>query len=39
LTLKESAIQLGHLTDQQFEQWVKPENMVGMKVTPPERNG
>jgi fumarate hydratase class II len=39
LTLKESAIQLGHLTDQQFEQWVKPENMVGMKVTPPQRNG
>jgi fumarate hydratase class II len=27
-TLKESAIQLGHVTEEQFNQWVKPENMV-----------
>ncbi|MFN9489007.1 MAG: class II fumarate hydratase, partial [Betaproteobacteria bacterium] len=32
LTLKESAIQLGHLTSAQFDQWVKPESMVGMKI-------
>jgi fumarate hydratase class II len=29
LTLKESAIALGHLTAKQFDQWVKPEEMVG----------
>merc|ERR1719510_363569 len=29
LTLKESCIELGHLTDEQFKEWVKPENMVG----------
>jgi fumarate hydratase, class II len=28
-TLREAAIQLGLLTDEQFSQWVKPENMVG----------
>jgi fumarate hydratase class II len=32
LTLKQSAIALGHLTETQFDQWVKPENMVGMKI-------
>jgi fumarate hydratase class II len=32
LTLKESAIQLGHLTSAQFDQWVKPESMVGIKI-------
>ncbi len=32
LTLKQSAIELGHLTEKQFDQWVKPENMVGMKI-------
>lgn len=31
LTLKESAIQLGFLTSEQFDQWVRPENMVGPK--------
>ncbi|VFP84152.1 Fumarate hydratase class II [Candidatus Erwinia haradaeae] len=30
LTLKESAIQLGYLTAMQFDDWVKPENMVGV---------
>jgi fumarate hydratase class II len=29
LTLKESALKLGYLTAQQFDQWVKPEDMVG----------
>jgi fumarate hydratase, class II len=28
LTLKESAIALGHVTDKQFDAWVKPEDMV-----------
>lgn len=31
LTLKESAIQLGFLTAEQFDQWVRPENMIGPK--------
>ena len=29
LTLKESAVALGHVTAKQFDQWVKPEEMVG----------
>jgi fumarate hydratase, class II len=28
-TLREAAIELGLLTSQQFDEWVKPENMVG----------
>jgi fumarate hydratase, class II len=28
LTLKEAAIRTGYLTEQQFDEWVKPENMV-----------
>jgi fumarate hydratase class II len=28
-TLREAAIELGHLTNEQFDQWVKPEDMVG----------
>lgn len=28
-TLKEAAIELGHVTAEQFDQWVKPEDMVG----------
>lgn len=28
-TLKEAAIKLGHLTEQQFDEWVNPENMLG----------
>jgi fumarate hydratase class II len=35
INLKESAIELGHLTAEQFDQWVKPEDMVGIKITPP----
>lgn len=29
LTLKESALALGYLTESEFDQWVKPEEMVG----------
>ncbi len=28
-TLKEEAVRLGYLTEEQFDAWVKPENMVG----------
>jgi fumarate hydratase class II len=28
-TLKEMAIKLGYVTAEQFDEWVKPENMVG----------
>lgn len=28
-TLKETAVALGYLTPEEFDQWVKPENMVG----------
>ncbi|ESO02160.1 hypothetical protein HELRODRAFT_161397 [Helobdella robusta] len=31
LTLKQAALQLGFLTEEQFNQWVKPENMLGPK--------
>lgn len=30
LTLKQSAIALGLLTSEQYDEWVRPENMVGM---------
>ena len=29
LTLKEAALQLGYLTAAQFDEWVRPEDMVG----------
>ena len=29
LTLKEAAVALGFLTSQQFDQWVRPEDMIG----------
>jgi fumarate hydratase class II len=29
ITLRESALELGHLTGEQFDEWVRPENMVG----------
>jgi fumarate hydratase, class II len=28
-TLKEAAIELGLLTEEQFAAWVRPENMIG----------
>lgn len=31
LTLKESAMRLGHLTEDQFDEWVRPEDMLGPK--------
>ena len=35
ITLKESAVALGHLTAKQFDEWVKPESMVGIKLKAP----
>ena len=32
LTLKASAIAMGHVTSAQFDQWVRPEDMVGIKL-------
>ncbi len=29
LTLRQSALKLGYVTDQQFDEWVKPEKMLG----------
>jgi len=31
LTLKESCLELGYLTEEQFHEWVRPENMIGPK--------
>lgn len=31
ITLKESALELGVLTSQEFDQWVRPEDMIGPK--------
>ena len=28
-TLKEAALELGYVSEQQFDEWVKPENMIG----------
>lgn len=30
-TLKEAAIKLGYLNEQQFAEWVRPEEMLGPK--------
>ena len=30
-TLKEAAVELGLLTPEQFDEWVRPENMLGPK--------
>ncbi len=30
LTLKEAALALGYLTEEEFERWVRPEDMVGL---------
>lgn len=29
LTLKQSALELGYLNEQQFNEWVRPDQMVG----------
>ncbi|OGA52822.1 MAG: fumarate hydratase, class II [Betaproteobacteria bacterium RIFCSPLOWO2_12_FULL_62_13] len=34
-TLKESALELGYLTAEQFDEWVRPEDMVGIKTKSP----
>lgn len=31
LTLKQSVLELGYLTSEEFDQWVKPEKMIGPK--------
>lgn len=31
ITLKESALELGVLTSEEFDQWVRPEDMIGPK--------
>ena len=28
-TLKQEALNLGYLTEEQFQEWVRPENMLG----------
>jgi fumarate hydratase class II len=28
-TLKEEAVRLGYVTESQYDEWVKPENMIG----------
>ncbi|HVN35568.1 MAG TPA: class II fumarate hydratase [Casimicrobiaceae bacterium] len=30
-TLKEAALALGHVTEQQFDEWVRPEKMIGLR--------
>jgi len=37
LTLKQSALELGHLTEQQFNEWVKPAEMVGPTEFKPKK--
>jgi fumarate hydratase class II len=37
VTLKESAVTLGYLTPDQFDQWVRPEDMVGTRVKAPRK--
>src|ERR1700704_468872 len=32
-TLKEAAVKLGHVTEEQFDQWVRPADMVGKNKT------
>jgi fumarate hydratase class II len=37
ITLKESALALGYVTAKQFDQWVRPEDMVGIKLKAPAK--
>jgi len=32
LTLKAAALELGHVTAADFDRWVRPEEMVGIKL-------
>ncbi|XP_017304284.1 uncharacterized protein LOC103521173 [Diaphorina citri] len=34
ITLKEAAVKLGYLTEQEYDQWVKPEKMLGPEYHP-----
>ena len=34
LTLKEAALKLGLLNEKQFDEWVRPENMIGPSKPP-----
>jgi len=36
-TLKEAAVALGLLTDEEFGQWVRPENMLGPRAAPTKK--
>jgi len=38
-TLKEAAVASGHLTGAQFDAWVRPEDMVGIRVKTPRKKG
>jgi fumarate hydratase class II len=38
-TLKHAAVKLGYLTEKQFDQWVRPEKMVGNASAPAKRRG
>jgi fumarate hydratase class II len=29
LTLKQAALQTGYLTEEEFDEWVQPKNMIG----------
>jgi len=31
LTLKQAAIRLGYMTEEQFDRWLRPEDMLGPK--------
>ena len=33
-TLREAALQLGYLTDEEFDAWVRPENMIAPRLVP-----
>ena len=37
-TLKESALALGYVTAKQFDEWVRPEEMVGIKLKAPAKS-
>jgi fumarate hydratase class II len=39
ITLKESAVALGYLTPAQFDEWVRPESMVGIRIEAPPKGG
>lgn len=36
-SLKEAALSLGLMTDKQFDEWVRPENMIGPSPAPQKK--